>query len=565
MCTSYCNTCNYCVSNCTCTKTTTTPPCTSSSGCLDTNYADCVFWRGDNISSCNITVTKGDTLEDAIKSLKDAICALTPADLDWTSFDYGCLGSYTTAQEFAEGVSAAICSLNSAVDVTPNVTISGGCSSYFSGITPGTSTLVDILDDFIVKLCALNTFNTTGSVNTSCSAGTWSTLPNGTSLKGWINWIKSNVCSLVTSVQGDITDIQTFQSNVTTFLGTTDLFDNTDCLSGSGSDDLQTTMALIKAKLCSIDSTVASLPNFDSVSVPWSTCGGTIGGSWATYTNTNTLSTQLSRIVTQLAARTYNFSGDFTVTPGACGTSVSLTTSVVPFTCLDLGTCSIHLLADVDPNTLGSGSGDKFKVFSWNTSTNLWQPKILSYTSSGGTVDIGTKTDSGTNLIYNFDVNLTDGGNVNDTSLTTPVDLVIGAPSGGTRTITLKYNSNSFPSTTAGAFNPIGALSASAYFTDGNACEARGGVAYLGGSFDWALSSTIVPGSSAAIGTVSASLIPTHNTYLNGIIIDTVADLAYIGLFIVDNSGNVVFQNASGGNIVSGTYAFTLSSIQYKL
>lgn len=566
MCTSYCNTCNYCVSNCSCTSTTTVPPCTASTGCIDTNYADCVFWRGDNIASCNVTVTSGDTIEDAIVSLHTAICALTPTDLDWTSFNYDCLGPFTTAQEFAEGVSAAICALNGSVDVTPNVTISGGCSTYFSGITPGTSTMIEILDDFIVKLCDLNTFNTTGTVTTACSAGVWSTLPAGTSLKGWINWIKSNVCSLVLAVQGRATDLETFQSDVMTFAGTLDLIDNTDCLGGSGSDDLQVTLALIKNKLCSIDTTVSALPDLTNLSLPWTTCGGTIGGAWAGYANYAALTTHLSRIVTQLAARTYNFSGDFSTAAGACGTTVSLATAVTPFTCGDLGTCSIHNLADVDPNTLGTGSGDKFKVLSWSTTSSTWNAKPLVFTSSGGTVDVGTKTDDGSTLTYNFDANLTDGGNSDDTGLASPVDLVIGAASGGSRALSLKYNSNYFNNPLAVTYTPAASVSASGYVSDTSTAIKVGGVVHLGGAYDIVIAAPVATGNFYTIGSVNAVGIPaSSNRIIATTIVDVSNDNPYNVWVQIDTSGNIQIKNVIGAGLSAATYAICLSGIHYTV
>jgi hypothetical protein len=451
MCNSYCNSCSYCVSQCTCSNPTlVTPASIPATGCISTNYARCIYYSGNNISCGSVNITNGQSLDVVVKTLSDSICNITPADLAWGTFNYQCLredgsltgsgpSNITTGKEFAEAVSIALCTLATAADITPNITISGPCSAYFAGLTPGTSTLVDILDDFIVKLCSLNAQNDTSTVTTACSAGTWTSVPAfGSTLGTWVNWIKSNVCSLVTTVQARVTSLETFETNLKIFVGdpTLSLIDNSaSCISGSGSDSLLTTIGLIKSKLCAIDSTVATYPNFAAITLPWTTCPGL----FPSYSPTASLTTQLTRIVNEIAARTYSFSADFTTTSTSCGTVVGLASPGGGFTCSDLNSCSIQNLGDVD-STFTPAS--QFAVLSWNGTQ--WTSKTISLISASGSCAITSVASP--NLTFNVDFTLSPSTTLDNTILT-PVQLNVGTPVGGVTPVDLKYNSDFFVGT----------------------------------------------------------------------------------------------------------------------
>lgn len=453
MCQSHCNTCNYCVSQCTCSNPTlVVPGSIPQTGCISTNYGRCIYYSGSNLTG-GITVNNGDTLDSVISTIDTAILNVTPADLAWNTFNYQCLradgslasvgaSDITSGQEFAEAVSIALCNLAGAVDVTPNITVSGPCSAYFSGITPGTSTLIEILDDFIVKLCNLNALNSTAGVTNACSAGVWTTVPAaGSTLGTWVTWIKTNVCTLVSSVQSDVTALQSFQTDVETFVGdaTLSLFDNsTSCISGSGSDNLITTIGLIKTKLCSIDTVVSALPTFSALTLPWSTCPGLFPG----YGNTANLTTQLTRIVNEIAARTISFSGDFTTSSTSCGTTVALASPGGSFTCNDLASCSLKNIGDVNNYSLGTGATYNSTGLFWNSTATGWTAKKFSITSTNGTCAI-TTTDNDIAETLNFNIASNISANlVSDTGLGTPVALTVGTPSAGTTPLTLTYNPN---------------------------------------------------------------------------------------------------------------------------
>ena len=567
MCNSYCNSCSYCVNQCTCSNPTlVTPASIPPTGCISTNYARCIYYSGNNIT-CGITATNGDNLDVIINRLATAICNVTPADLAWATFNYQCLredgtltsagpSNITTGKEFAEAVSIALCSLATASDVTPNITIAGTCSTYFSGLTPGTSTLVDILDDFIVKLCALNAQNDTSTVTTACSAGLWTSVPAaGSTLGTWVNWIKTNVCSLTTTLQGRVTSLETFESNLYTFVGdsTLSLIDNsTSCISGSGSDDLLTTIGLIKSKLCSIDSLVSAIPDLANITLPWTSCPGL----FPSYSATASLVTQLTRLVNEVAARTYFFNlSDFTVSSTACGTTVSLASPGGAFTCSDLNTCSIQNLGDVDPTFVPAS---QFAVLSW--SGTQWTSKTVSLTSTSGSCLI---TSSATpNLTFNVESNVATTVSAN-AGLATPVSLSVSSVAGGTTTLLLEYKPSSFSGGTTFVFSPNGAIAAtpSAVYTDSGSFVEIGGTVTMAGAFTH--TSALAAGTPVVLGTIGA--IPTTNRVMASWILNTSTGASATILLTVNTVGQVTMTSVTGLAAPATTYTVFLSGNTYAL
>jgi hypothetical protein len=576
MCNSYCNSCNYCVSQCTCSNPTlVTPASIPATGCISTNYARCVYFSGNNISCGSISITNGQNLDVVIKTLSDSICNITPADLAWGTFNYQCLrengsltssgpSNITTGKEFAEAVSIALCNLATAVDVTPNITISGPCSTYFAGLIPGTSTLVNILDDFIVKLCALNAQNDTSTVTTACSAGLWTSVPAyGSTLGTWVNWIKTNVCSLVTTLQGRVTALETFETNLKTFVGdpTLSLIDNsTSCISGSGSDTLLTTIGLIKTKLCAINTTVSAYPNFAAITLPWTSCPGL----FPSYSSTASLTTHLTRIVNEIAARTYGFSSDFTVTATACGTTVGLA-APGGFTCGDLATCSIKNLGDVDPSFSVSS---QFAVLSWN-GAGQWTSKVLSLTSAGGTCAI-TSTSS-PNLGFNIEANIATA--VTAATLGTPVSLSAAVTAPGTTTVTLSYDPNYFVSVgviTLFSYAPATAVLSVGASTTGppttlNTLQGtikNGNEIRIEGQIDLVVSGGgLAAGTQYTLGTFALPTSPTSGiTYWSSAysVMDNAAPGSY-PLYVGYNAASGTLSIYTLGAIAAATYTLSLS------
>lgn len=570
MCNSYCNSCSYCVSQCTCSNPTlVTPASIPATGCISTNYARCIYYSGNNIT-CGITASNGESLDVIVNKLAAAICSVTPVDLAWNTFNYQCLredgsltgsgpSNITTGKEFAEAVSIALCNLGSAVDVTPNITISGPCSTYFSGLIPGTSTLVTILNDFIVKLCALNAQNDTSTVTTACSAGLWTSVPAaGSTLGTWVNWIKTNVCSLVTTVQGRVTNLETFEANVKTFVGssTLSLIDNsTSCISGSGSDNLLTTIGLIKSKLCSIDSIVTALPDLANITLPWTSCPGL----FPSYSSTASLVTQLTRLVNEVAARTYYFNlSDFTVSSTSCGTTVSLASAGGAFSCSDLATCSIQNLGDVDASFVPAS---QYAVLSW--SGTQWTSKTVSLTSTGGTCLV-TSTAS-PNLTFNVESNIISSV-VPNPSLATPVSLLVGTPVGGTTPLTLQYNPANFVS--GGSVyiflpNPstLVATAPSPVYTDAGAFVQTGTTITMVGAYTHV--AALPAGTPVILGTIGA--VPVTNRVMASWMLDDTSGAASPVLLTVNTVGQVTVTSVLGLPTPTTTYTVFFSGNSYAL
>lgn len=545
----------------TCNDCTHVPPCSSSAGCISTNYAKCIYFSGTSLSDC-VTIANGDNLDTVISALATAICNVTPTDLNWAGFDYGCYAAdaWSTAQEFAEGLTAKVCSIDAGSGLLPaGTTIPVAAPTNISGLTPGTSTIEESYEAIFADLTAFDLFNTDGSVTQGC----FTAVPAGDNLKQWIQWVRTNVCSIRTEILNITSELDTRTGVIEDFIGDINTIDNTDCSGlwgGTSTDTLMETIGYIKTAVCGINTITSALPDFSAITMAWNTCVGL----YPSYGNTASLNTQLGRILTQLSLRTYSFSGDFTVTTGACGTSIALASPGTSFACADLGSCALKNVGDVYSYTLGGGSGDKFKVLSWDITNQEWFPKTVTMSSSGGTVDVSTKTDSGSVLTYNFEVNITDGGVSDDTSLVDPIDIVIGSASGGSRSIGLKYNSNFFSSPVAVTFTGApGVTTASGYVSDSAAWSKRAGVVYMGGAYDVAVTA-FSAGSYFTLGNISASGIPTgSNRSFSTIATDVATDTAYNVILQVDTSGNIQMKNATGALLATATYCITFSGFSY--
>lgn len=163
----YCNPNNsivyYPIYNAQCTTTT--------SGCSVAVDADCVTYTGPNLTS--IEVDSNATLTEALTSINTTISAIT--GINWDEFDYSCLDAedpITTAEEFAEAISAYVCALNTTVDTFIDTTYPAGIADLQGQITdldePGltscaavnvldTDTYSQILTKILTNLCSVNT------------------------------------------------------------------------------------------------------------------------------------------------------------------------------------------------------------------------------------------------------------------------------------------------------------------------------------------------------------------------------------------------------------------------
>lgn len=366
--------------NCGCTEITTNP-CTAETGCTITSYAKCIVYSGNNLTCSG--VLKGDTLEQALTKIDSQICAI--GGLNYSSFNYYCVkdttgASITTAQEFVEGISKAHCDLEDRVELVEKPSFTR-CSLFTSGtylITPGTTTLQEILRMYGELLCNLSTNDSeTITVPVYC----FSSNAGIDTLEGYLTWIVENTCNIKTSLTSLITANTTSITNLKNYLGTTSEIaskhnNSSSCIAGGATDTVYTTIELIKTKLCSLNTTVSALPDLNNITLSYSPC--------YVFTPTATLTTHLNNIVATLKLQKYNFSSDFTVSTGSCGSTISLAAGVGAFSCSNLSSCSIHNLGDV-VDTLPV-SGDCGKKLGWNSGTSRYELMSDITLSSSGIV-----------------------------------------------------------------------------------------------------------------------------------------------------------------------------------
>lgn len=299
-----------------------------------------------------------DDYDTVIKNLNDRICALTPSGLNYSGFNYSCLrqsgglgtGSViVTQQQFTEAAAAAICTINTRVLAieTPAVTVPACFSSV---ITSGTSTLVQVLNQILTKVCTINTaFSLPISVS---SIQCFTTAPLSTATVGdWFQWVVDNTCSINTTLTTSIATQTTRVNNINTYLhGTTTpsypITYDLSCayIGGSATANVHATLTALITKLCALGATVTGLPSLSAISMSWATC---FSGSPYSYSNTaTTLQIQLDRILNVISREKAAYSADFVVTDSACGKTVALASGAL-FSCSKLSTCSITALSDV--------------------------------------------------------------------------------------------------------------------------------------------------------------------------------------------------------------------------
>ena len=375
-------------------------------------------------------------LDTVIASLNSRICTLTPSGLDYSGFSYGCLrvggnlssvgSSITTAQQFTEATAAALCSLNTRVISveTPTFTVPG----CVTGITSATSTLGQILTAYGTKLCSINTQLDLTGVTASC----FTTVPSSSAdLQVWFDWVVTNVCSIKTTTDTNVTSVTTNANNLKTYISGGSAVPasiNTSTLSGgSATSTLSAAAILFTSQIASLNSTVASLAPAN-LALTWTTNFGSTAyyGYTFGYTNSSTtLATQLGRVVDTLGRLKLKINGaDFVSTSDADGLNLSLA-SGVRFVCSQLNSCSINSLADV----VTSAPAIYHTLF-WNGSEFV--NKELIFTSTGGTVT-ATRANNVSDITINLESTLATPVRYNFTPVT-----VTGATNG---------NSLSFPTT----------------------------------------------------------------------------------------------------------------------
>ena len=363
-------------------------------------------------------IANGDNLDSVVSNLHQRICNLTASGLDYSAYSYSCLRvggaltgigtAITTAQQFVESTATALCSLDTRTTAleTPTFTVPS-CVSLTSGV----STLGQILTAYGNKLCSINTQLDLTGVTASC----FTTAPSTTAdLQTWFDWVITNVCSIKTTTDANVTAVTTNANNLKTYISGGSAVPasiDTSCITGgSSTSTLSAAAILFTSQICAINTALASIPA-TNYTLTWATNFGTTPyyGYTFNYTNTSdTLSNQLTKIVATLGRLKMKLNAsDFTASSDSDGLNVSLA-SGVRFTCSQLNTCSISSLADVT-----STSPAAYHSLFWNGSEYV--NKELIFTSSAGTVAI-TRANNASDITVNLEV----AGSSITTGITTP-------------------------------------------------------------------------------------------------------------------------------------------------
>lgn len=355
------------------------------------------------------------TIDAAVKNLHQRICELTPAGLLYSGFSYSCLrvggnlesvgASISTAQQFVESASAALCALNTRTKAveTPTFTV----PSCAGSLTSGTSTLSQILTVYGSILC---NFSTGQGIEVSGvtvpSPYTFTTAPLSTDPIGdWFDWTVDNVLSQITTTNGNVTNVTNTVAGLTSFVGSTTKFNNSaNCLTslgGTSADSLHSTVGYLTTKTCSLDTTMTAIPSFiktNSISLNWV---GSYGSSPYNYTNAaTTVETQLQRIVNVLNLEKVSFTSDFTVTTAPSGARTVALAASSSFACSALATCSIGGIGDVSITTPAISNILYYNGTNW---VNKAAGDLITVESTDSTVVV-TKTLTSGNVNYNLSV-----------------------------------------------------------------------------------------------------------------------------------------------------------------
>lgn len=263
--------------------------CTS---CGDNCVSDAssITYTGPNLTCLNLPT--GTNLQTIIQTIDAQVCQNNTGD--WANYNYYCLldpngETITTVQQFVEGISFAYCNLNESyttfIDETykddlgdlqtqidtinfPQLT---SCAAVGIQNTDG---LTAVLTKILTNLCNVNTsINPSGANWNTCYAVS----PLPTTITGAFNILISQICTLKAAINAGFA---------------LPLIDNTgNCLDGSSSDSMVTTIGLLTNYVC-------LLPTFD---VDLITFGCVTEGTDLQETLQNTIS-KLSTVATNYIA-----------------------------------------------------------------------------------------------------------------------------------------------------------------------------------------------------------------------------------------------------------------------
>ena len=461
-------------------------------------------------------ISASDNLDTIIANINSRLCTLTSVGLNYSGFNYSCLRvggnlnsvgtAITTAQQFTEATSAALCSLNTR---TLALEIPAFTAACVSGITSGTSTLSQILTAYGTKLCSINTQMDLTGVTPLC----FTTAPaTSADLQTWFDWVVSNVCSIKTTTDANVTAVTTNANNLKTYISGGSAVPasiNTSCITGgSATSTLSAAAILFTSQICAINTTLASIPA-SSYALTWATNFGSTpyyGYTFGFTNSSDTLINQLGKIVSTLGRLKLKLnSSDFVATSDPDGLNIALA-SGVRFACSQLSTCSISALSDVTTTSPAT-----YHTLFWNGSEFV--NKELIFTSTGGTVSI-TRTDN----VGNVTINLESSGS---SGTATAVNLVAGTLVNATVAPSLRFPTGTLPKVSkfGKTITIVGSLAVNA-----------------SGSFAWA------HGQSLIFATVPAGYLPLYLPVFNVLILKyattsgTSSTVVYQGVCYINGS-----------------------------
>lgn len=344
--------------------------CTSIPDCYVN--AGCVVYTGPALNCSGIATN--DPLDIMLQKIDPLLCASTG---DYSTYNTYCLAPISTQKQFVESISNYVCTLNTSFNTFTNTTFPAYQTTVTNAIAavnnPGITcavaavTSADSLPTILNKYC---TIITTIANSINMASVSWSSCytvsPAPTTVVGGFNTLISQICLLKSQV-GTGSALPTFNNA-------------SNCLSGTTTDSLVTTIGLITTRLCNTGTLNTSTITWGCVTQP---------------TGTNNLQDSIQNIVTQLTtvnkATPFQWSADFTVT-NVDNSNLCLGQKVALATPSTQDRFVAATTGDSSPGTLqqkvGAGTGIGLDFIS--TPGQM----IISYTGASGTGDHKVLTDS---------------------------------------------------------------------------------------------------------------------------------------------------------------------------
>lgn len=250
----------------------------------------CVVYTGAALPCAGIATN--DTLEDILIKIDSQICSVTG---NYASYTYHCITPQTTEAGFVSAITDYVCNLNTTVTTFIGTTFPAYQSTVNSrfvalevpGIICATASVTntDTLQQILTKYCTkLTTLDTAVSLSGITWNNCFTVVSTPTTIHDAFSEVLSQICQTKSLISSSSLPVFNNSSN---------------CLAGTSSDTLVTTIGLLTSKVCS-----AAVVTVGSLTTSCLTLG-------------STLQTALQAIITKVDTLTQHdvtFSGDFTIT-----------------------------------------------------------------------------------------------------------------------------------------------------------------------------------------------------------------------------------------------------------